>query len=620
MISEAELNNLKKTVPLWEVVAERVPLISKEGKNYCFQCPFHEGDRNPSFKVTQNADGVWLYKCFGCNAGGNIFQFIERFDKISFPDAQEKVASLSEWDEGRREVDQTYKRMLEKNETLKTFDLAKLLPFEEALANSAAGLAWLKSRGLSLENAKNFHLGYTQSVESWAPSNRVARDGWILFPTIEGDQVVSLKYRSVKAKEFLRKPGMATALFNLKAVVPFDDVFLTEGEPDAVALAEAGYIAVALPAANTTLTPEMRDKVLRADTIYLAGDMDDVGKQAMNKLWAELGSRTYRIEWPDVKDANDYFLKSCGGDVEKFRAGIEGLKRKARATPLPFFYDLQESIRVADTSNPMENPRRMHFVQPTVDMMAVILPGSVVYSYATDTGSGKTTFWSEQLLNEAIKHNSVVVNYSCELSPDEYAHLVTAQLTGKDRLKLSPEDRELAVEKLKGAQFFVGYNPDANRIGQVLDSLEWAIRRLGANIVILDHINFLSRGEKDEYKAQSDAMQRIKNLAVKYLVIFIVIGQSRKSTGGGYRKASELSDGKGSEAMSSDAQAVYHIHRERIRDIDPLNPPSDLLKPETEIRLYKCRTKGPGAGFANLFFQGATGRFIEIGAPSQEAA
>ena len=49
---------------------------------------------------------------------------------------------------------------------------------------------------------------------------------------------------------------------------------------------------------------------------------------------------------------------------------------------------------------------------------------------------------------------------------------------------------------------------------------------MGANIVVLDHLHFFARGERDDIKSQADAMQRIKNMARKWNVIFVVVGQS----------------------------------------------------------------------------------------------
>jgi hypothetical protein len=308
-------------------------------------------------------------------------------------------------------------------------------------------------------------------------------------------------------------------------------------------------------------------------------------------------------------------LKECDGDTEKFQDLVEKLKSKALERPIPDFYDVRESLRNADDTNPMDNPRRLHMRDKRVDEMAVTLPGNVVSMFATYTGTGKTTWALDMFeLEEAMKYGSVVLNYSAELSPEEFARLVAAIVLEKDRLTLSREDFKEAARRLDecNAKLYVGYNPEFNRIGMVLDSIEWAIRRLGAHIVVLDHLHFLCRGERDDIKAQADAMQRIKNISRKYSVIFVVVGQSRKEQPNRKGRVSEASDAKGSESFISDATTAYHIHRGLKRDIDwdhPESWPSDLLDNITDIRLYKCRTKGPGKAVARQVFAGAFGKF-----------
>lgn len=554
---------LKKSPHALRVYSSRVNLKKIAGE-YTGICPFHS-ETTPSFKLFEQ-DGVLLFKCFGCDASGNIFQFVQKADNCGFSEAVEKVKFISEWRDGQQKVDQTFKNVIAGEKEYLTFPIEKLLEAEKALAANQKAADFLSGRGISLQTAQRFHLGYVQSARAVTPTHPWLADGWILFPTIEKGVVTCLKYRSIRGKKtetgepgFLRKSGMRTGLFNSDAIEPFDDVFVTEGEIDTLTLAQAGFIAVSLPSAGFSPTPEMRDRIVQANTIYLAGDMDAPGRACMTKLWSELRDRTYLIEWPEgCKDANDALQKACGGRTEDFRVLVEDLKQKARSKPIPHFYDLKETVRKSDTTNPMDDPRRLHFPWKPVDEMAVCRPGSVVSSYATYTGSGKTTWWLAVQLFEAIQHGSVVINYSAELSPDEISDLVIAIIAKKHRLELTPEDRDAASELLRDARFYIGYNPDASNIKQVLGDgtdkfpglLEWAIRRLGANIVVLDHLHFFTSGDRDATTAEAAAMTRIKNLAVKYNLIFIVIGQSRKAQPSQKYKVSEGSDAKGSEALA----------------------------------------------------------------------
>lgn len=54
-------------------------------------CPFHQGDREPSLKVYEKD-----YHCFGCGAHGDIFDFIQRMDSLTFREAFESLGGSYE--------------------------------------------------------------------------------------------------------------------------------------------------------------------------------------------------------------------------------------------------------------------------------------------------------------------------------------------------------------------------------------------------------------------------------------------------------------------------------------------------------------------------------------------
>ena len=72
------------------IVSDYVTL-KKRGANYLARCPFHS-EKTPSFTVHP---GKGLFKCFGCGAGGSVFDFIMRIDGCSFPEAVKIVAEKS---------------------------------------------------------------------------------------------------------------------------------------------------------------------------------------------------------------------------------------------------------------------------------------------------------------------------------------------------------------------------------------------------------------------------------------------------------------------------------------------------------------------------------------------
>ena len=64
-----------------------VPL-SRAGTTYKGLCPFHS-EKTPSFHVDPEKG---FFHCFGCDAGGDVFKFLELHEKVAFPDAVRMLA------------------------------------------------------------------------------------------------------------------------------------------------------------------------------------------------------------------------------------------------------------------------------------------------------------------------------------------------------------------------------------------------------------------------------------------------------------------------------------------------------------------------------------------------
>jgi replicative DNA helicase len=191
--------------------------------------------------------------------------------------------------------------------------------------------------------------------------------------------------------------------------------------------------------------------------------------------------------------------------------------------------------------------------------------------------------------------------------------MVAAYVLGKDRNHLSKDDHKKAAALLRkdGVKYYIGSEPAYNTVTPVLKLIENAIKRLRPTVVVLDHIHFICRNEKDEIKAQADASQWIARMSKLHKVKFFMIEQPRKSNQQNRGKRLQISDGKGSEALHSDAAAIFAIHRDLVKQTDP--PPPDAYSPITSIHLLGgARSKGDGASEGRLMFNGKHALFTEI--------
>ena len=81
-ISEEEINEIRSKADIVDIIGRYVPL-EKKGKEYRGRCPFHN-DHDPSMNVSRD---LQIYKCFSCGAGGNVFTFVQNYEKVSFIEA-----------------------------------------------------------------------------------------------------------------------------------------------------------------------------------------------------------------------------------------------------------------------------------------------------------------------------------------------------------------------------------------------------------------------------------------------------------------------------------------------------------------------------------------------------
>ncbi|GAH95830.1 unnamed protein product, partial [marine sediment metagenome] len=58
------------------------------GKGFKALCPFHE-EKTPSFMISTEKQ---LFHCFGCGEGGNVFNFVMKFEKVDFFEAVKMLA------------------------------------------------------------------------------------------------------------------------------------------------------------------------------------------------------------------------------------------------------------------------------------------------------------------------------------------------------------------------------------------------------------------------------------------------------------------------------------------------------------------------------------------------
>ena len=156
-ITMEDLENIKQKINIVDLIQEYIPL-KKAGVNFKANCPFH-GEKTPSFIVSPERQ---IWKCFGCQRGGDHFKFLMEKEGMEFKEALEflakKAGIILKKVEGKKDFRD---RLFEVN--LKAQEFFHFILTKHPLGKNA--LNYLKKRGLSNESIKEFGIGYAPN--SW---------------------------------------------------------------------------------------------------------------------------------------------------------------------------------------------------------------------------------------------------------------------------------------------------------------------------------------------------------------------------------------------------------------------------------------------------------------------
>lgn len=153
-LSRRVLDQVREAADIVAVVGEHLTL-RKTGRNHVGLCPFH-GEKTPSFNVSRQKG---TYYCFGCKRGGDVIDFVMELERVPFAEAVERLAERfgirlpPASPEARRRKD-------EHDQLVEVIEAAQAVFVRQVGEDRPR--AFLERRGVSLELAADFGLGYSK--------------------------------------------------------------------------------------------------------------------------------------------------------------------------------------------------------------------------------------------------------------------------------------------------------------------------------------------------------------------------------------------------------------------------------------------------------------------------
>ncbi len=342
-IHDEDIERVRSSVSIVDVVQQYVTL-RRTGRNWVGLCPFH-AEKSGSFNVREETG---RYKCFGCQAGGDVFTFVQEIEHVDFVSAVEKLA-------GRAGITLRYttggegKDRQRRKQLVGALDAAVEWYHQQLLTAPGARPArdYLRERGLAGDVARQFRLGW--APDEWdALSIHLRKEGFaddvlrdtglaftnranrlqdafrarVMFPIFtDGGEAVAFggrilpgstdpaKYKNSPETKVYQKSKTLYGLNWAKSdVVKVDQVIVCEGYTDVIGFHRAG-VPRAVATCGTAFTEE-HVRVLKrfASKVVLAFDADAAGQGAAEKFYE--WERKYKVEvsvarFPDGKDPGD---------------------------------------------------------------------------------------------------------------------------------------------------------------------------------------------------------------------------------------------------------------------------------------------------------------------------
>lgn len=307
---------LREQVDIVHVIGEYVRL-RRIGKRYTGLCPFHN-EKTPSFSV--NAEGQYFY-CFGCNAKGDVFKFVEMIEGLTFFEALKKLADQH----GMALPKQSFASDEETKLRASLYEMHEIAAghFQSTLAGpaGAAARAYLAKRGAGEAVVQQFGLGLADSSgrtlvrmfeqrglrpDQMEASGLVGRrdDGSfydrfrnrLMFPIhSESGKVIAFGGRALDPEEkakYLNSPETkiykkSHVLYNLhrakESASKLDRIVLVEGYMDAIGAWQAGVTEVVASCGTALTLEQIRAMKRHSLNLHLNFDPDTAGANASER-------------------------------------------------------------------------------------------------------------------------------------------------------------------------------------------------------------------------------------------------------------------------------------------------------------------------------------------------
>ncbi|WP_457608688.1 DNA primase [Nitratifractor sp.] len=395
MIDPASIESLKQSIDIVDVIGNYLEL-KKAGANYKCNCPFHR-EKTPSFNVSPAKQ---IYHCFGCGVGGDAIKFVMEYEKLSYPEAIEKLAAMYNFSLRYTKGSGDYGEAKRVLELLQQWYVGNLDRAPEAME-------YLRSRGISQASIEAFGIGYVpdgREVLAFLRSRQIpmpkALEAGVVAQGERGDLYARLNRRITfpiyspagaivgfggrtlgdHPAKYINSPQ--TRLFNKsrllygyhrakEEIYRRKEIIVCEGYLDVIMLHQAGF-HTAVATLGTALTAEHLPLLGKGEPrVILAYDGDSAGVAAALKAARLLSAHGFEgrvVLFPQGKDPADMVQSGEREELERLLG--EGTEL------IPFV--LEKIAGSYDLGNPRQKEQAFAEMKSFLNQLSPIVRESVI--------------------------------------------------------------------------------------------------------------------------------------------------------------------------------------------------------------------------------------------------
>ena len=493
MIDPKSIERLKAQTDIVDVVGHYLPL-KKSGANFVCVCPFHD-DKNPSMSVSPTRG---IFHCFSCKAGGDAIKFVMDYEKLSYPEAVEKIASLQNFTLNYVRGGEPAKENKHILENANAF-------YRSLLYKTPAAIKYLYSRGITDELIDKFELGFApesaQTIrllqnEQIEPKEALEvgivkqnENGIyasfinrITFPIYtHAGRLAGFGGRTISGNpaKYVNSPQSAvfdkSTLFYgyhlaKREIFTKNQIIITEGYMDVIMLHKAGFNNV-VAVLGTALTTKHLPLLKRGEiSVILCFDGDDAGINAATKSALLLAQNEI--------DGSVVIIEGGADPADMVVAGKIGYLRQIfeSGTEIGEFY-IRHLAGGFDLSRPVQKQKALEAIQAFTASLKPIVANSYAPLVAKILNIAEGSFWLTRGANTQAAQERMQAYEMQNFGKNQHGRKDILEIRFLKTMLENPNLKKIVLENLK-TEYFVRHRDIFEAVAQEVGTDDPAVREL----------------------------------------------------------------------------------------------------------------------------------------------